>query len=72
MRRPPQSLQLLGSLLVALAIAAIAIALVTAHFGPTSSAELEAGEDIAEERADAAEERAKQREEAAEERKDQG
>ncbi|MDX6627724.1 MAG: hypothetical protein QOE56_2713 [Solirubrobacterales bacterium] len=35
MRRPPQSVQLIGSLLVALAIAAIAIAVVTAHFGPT-------------------------------------
>jgi hypothetical protein len=35
MRRPPQAAQVLGSLLVALAIAAIAIAVVTAHFGPT-------------------------------------
>jgi hypothetical protein len=35
MRRPPHSLQVLGSLLIALAIAAIAIAVVTAHFGPT-------------------------------------
>jgi hypothetical protein len=45
-----------------MAIAAIAIALVTAHFGPTSSAELEAREDIAKERADAAEEAAEERE----------
>jgi hypothetical protein len=35
MRRPPQSVQLIGSLLVALAIAAIAVAVVTSHFGPT-------------------------------------
>jgi hypothetical protein len=35
MRRPPQSLQLIGSLLVALAIVAIAIVVVTAHFGST-------------------------------------
>jgi hypothetical protein len=35
MRRPPQAVQLIGSLLVALAIAAIAIAVVTAHFGST-------------------------------------
>jgi hypothetical protein len=35
MRRPPQSLQMIGSLLVALAIVAIAILVVTVHFGPT-------------------------------------
>jgi hypothetical protein len=34
MRRPPQTVQMIASLLVALAIAAIAIAVVTAHFGP--------------------------------------
>lgn len=68
MRRPPQSLQMLGSLLVALAIAAVAIAVVTAHFGPTSTAKLEAHEDVVKARADAREERAKRREEAREER----
>jgi len=68
MRRPRQSLQMLGSLLVALAIAAIAIAVVTAHFGPTSSAKLEAREDIVKERVEAREERAEEREEAREER----
>ena len=67
MRRPRQSLQLLGSLLAALAIAAIAIAVVTAHFGPTSVAKLEAREDIVKERVDAREERAEQRAEAREE-----
>ncbi|HEX5713992.1 MAG TPA: hypothetical protein VFX85_11815 [Solirubrobacterales bacterium] len=45
MRRPRQSLQMLGSLLAALAIAALAIAVVTAHFGPTSTAKLEAREE---------------------------
>jgi hypothetical protein len=37
MRRPPQWAQMLGSLLIALAIAAIAIAVVTAHFGSTAA-----------------------------------
>lgn len=68
MRRPRQSVQLLGSLLAALAIAAIAIAVVTAHFGPTSTAKLEAREDVVKERVDAREERAKERAEAREER----
>jgi hypothetical protein len=31
--------QILGSLLVAIAIVAVAVAIVTAHFGPTSSAD---------------------------------
>ncbi|HET9198264.1 MAG TPA: hypothetical protein VFN92_08440 [Solirubrobacterales bacterium] len=35
MRPPSRGVQILGSLLVALAIAAVAIAVVTAHFGPT-------------------------------------
>ena len=60
---------MLGSLLAALAIAAIAIAVVTAHFGPTSTAKLEAREDIVKERVDAREERAEEREEAREERR---
>ncbi|HEV2789670.1 MAG TPA: hypothetical protein VGV69_00035 [Solirubrobacterales bacterium] len=54
---PSQGKQILGSLLVALAIAAVAVAVVTAHFGPTSSAELEARE----ERREAAEERREER-----------
>jgi hypothetical protein len=64
MRRPPQPLQMLGSLLVALAIAAVAIAVVTAHFGPTSAAELEAREDVAKERAKLREDAAEEQEEA--------
>ena len=40
----------MGSLLVAIAIVAVAIAVVTAHFGPTSSAKLEAREERIEER----------------------
>jgi len=67
MRRPPQALQVLGSVLVALAIVAIAILVVTAHFGPTATAELEAREDIAKERAEAREEREEAREERREE-----
>lgn len=70
MRRPPQAIQLLGSLLVALAVAAVAIAVVTAHFGPTSSAELEAREDIVKERQELHEQRAEEREEGREEREE--
>ncbi len=70
MRRPPQSLQILGSLLAALAIAAIAVAVVTAHFGPTSTAKLEAREDVVKERVDAREEAREAREEVREERRD--
>ena len=62
--------QIIGSILVAAAIVAITIAIVTAKFGTTPSAEIEAQEnrldlqqDLADERRDAAEER---REEAAE------
>jgi hypothetical protein len=67
MRVPSQGAQILGSLLVALAIAAIAVAVVTAHFGPTSSAELEAREERIDRRLDAREERR----EAAEERREE-
>lgn len=68
MRRPPQALQVLGSVLVALAIAAVAIAVVTAHFGPTATAELEAREDIVKERTERREEAREARNEAREER----
>lgn len=67
MRRPPRALQILGSVLAALAIAAVAIAVVTAHFGPTATAELEAREDIAKERTERREEAREAREEAREE-----
>jgi len=76
MRPPSQVAQIAGSILVALAIAAVAIAVVTAHFGPTSTARLEAREDavdaridVREERRDAAEDR---REEAEKAREDSG
>lgn len=69
MRPPSQAIQILGSILVALAIAAIAIAVVTAHFGPTSHAELEAREERIDQRLDAREERLKQQQDAAEERR---
>lgn len=67
MSRPPQWVQLFGSLLVAAAIVAIAIIVVTAHFGPTSSAELEAREERLELREEIAEERAEAREQRLEE-----
>ncbi len=70
MRRGPQAVQLLGSLLAALAIAAIAIAVVTAHFGPTSTAELEAREDVVRERQELREQRAEEREEARRQREE--
>lgn len=66
MRIPSQGMQILGSILVALAIAAVAVAVVTAHFGPTSHAELEVQEERVEMREEAREERA----EAAEERRE--
>jgi hypothetical protein len=66
MRPPSQGVQILGSLLVALAIAAVAVAVVTAHFGPTSHAELE----IQEERIELREEAREERREAAEERRE--
>lgn len=64
MRRPPQAVQMIGSLLVALAIAAIAIWVVTDHFGPTSTAKLEAREERLDQRIDAREELRKDREDA--------
>ena len=75
MRPPSQMAQIIGSFLVALAIAAIAVAAVTAHFGPTSTAKLEAREDLIDARIDAREERreaAEDRREEAEERRDGG
>ncbi len=76
MRPPSQVAQIAGSILVALAIAATAIAVVTAHFGPTSTAKLEAREDAIDARVDARETRAKarqeRREEAAEAREEDG
>lgn len=66
-REPPsQMTQLVGSLLVALAIAAVAVAVVTAHFGPTSHAELEVQEERIEQREERAEAREERREEEAE------
>ncbi len=58
---PSQGKQILGSLLVALAIAAVAVAVVTVHFGPTSHAELEAREERIDQRLDAREERRESR-----------
>jgi hypothetical protein len=55
--------QMIGSLLVALAIVAIAVVAVTAKLGPTSAAELEAREGRLKERQELREERLEQREE---------
>jgi type II secretory pathway pseudopilin PulG len=63
-----QTRQMLLSLLVAVAIVAIAIAVVTAKFGATSAAELDAREDRIKERQELQEERLEQREELREER----
>jgi hypothetical protein len=62
---------MIGSLIAAAAIVAIAILVVTAKFGPTSTAKLDAREEIAKERADALEERLDAREERREERRQQ-
>jgi uncharacterized membrane protein len=59
--------QLLGSLLAAVVIVAIAVAVVTAKFGETPVAELEAREEVAKERTERVEERL----EAADERREQ-
>jgi len=64
--------QLIGSLLLAAVIVAIAIAVVTAKLGPTSAAELDAREDRLKERIELREERLEQQEEAREERLEQG
>lgn len=64
MRPPSPMTQIVGSILVALAIAATAVAVVTAHFGPTSTAKLEAREDAIdarETRREAAEDRREDR-----------
>ena len=73
MNRPSQAMQIAGSVLAALAIAAIAIWVVTEHFGPTSVAKLEAQEERVDQRLDAREDAQKAREDSREEReKDSG
>ena len=62
------SRQMIGSLLVALAIVAVSVIVVTAQLGPTSAAELEAREERLKERQELREERLEQREELREER----
>ena len=59
-----QTRQLIGSLLVAVAIVALTIVAVTAQLGPTSAAELESREDRAKERQELREERLEEREDA--------
>jgi hypothetical protein len=69
MNRPPQGVQLLGSLLAAVAIVAVAVAVVTAKFGPTSSAERELQEQRIEQREEAIEQRNELLEERLEQRR---
>ena len=70
MRPPSQMTQIAGSILLALAIAAVAVAVVTAHFGPTSTAALEAREDRIDARLDTREERREAAEDRAEDGRD--
>jgi hypothetical protein len=65
-------LQMLGSLLVAAAIVAIVIVVVTDRLGPTSVAELDARDERGEQRLERAEERREQRIELEEERRESG
>jgi uncharacterized membrane-anchored protein YhcB (DUF1043 family) len=60
--------QMIGSLLVALLIVAVAVAVVTAKFGPTSATEQEAVEERLEQREERLEERRELLEERREER----
>jgi type II secretory pathway pseudopilin PulG len=60
MERRSHTRQMIGSLLVALAIVALAIAVVTARFGPTSAAEREVQEERIEQREELREERREQ------------
>jgi hypothetical protein len=64
----PQARQVLGSLLVAAAIVAIAIVAVTARLGTTSVAELESLEDRQKQRLEVREEAREQRQKLLEER----
>ena len=57
-----RAVQLIGSFLVAAAIVAIAIVVVTAQFGPTSAAEQESLEERQEQREELREERQELRE----------
>jgi type II secretory pathway pseudopilin PulG len=66
MERRSHTRQMIGSLLVALAIVALAIAVVTSQFGPTSAAEIE----LKEERMDQREKLRDERRDAREERRE--
>ena len=69
-RRPPQLIQVVGSVLVAAAIVAVAIVVVTARLGATPVAEIEAREARVDAREDAREGREKAREEREDARED--
>lgn len=63
-----QARQMIGSLLVALVIVAVAVIAVTAKLGPTSAAELDAREERLKQRQELREERLEQREDQRDER----
>lgn len=62
--------QTIGSLIAAVLIVAVAVAVVTAQFGPTSAAQREAAEDRREQRQERLEDRRERREERLEERRE--
>jgi hypothetical protein len=66
--RPTRRAQLVGSIVVGLAIVAVTIAVVTAMLGPTSTAELESLEQRQKERTERLEERLEHEERLREER----
>ena len=68
MSDPGQRRQLIGSLVAAVVIVALAILVVTLQFGPTSAAEQEAVEERQEQRQEAEEERREDAEDRREER----
>ena len=72
MSRPRHTAQVIGSLLIAAALVAITIAVVTSKLGPTSVAELDAKEEAREQRIEAQEERIEELQELAEERREGG
>jgi F0F1-type ATP synthase membrane subunit b/b' len=68
MERSSHTIQMLGSLLVAVAIVALTVVAVTAKLGPTSAAELDARDERLKQRLEQREEAREQRQDLREER----
>ena len=68
--RPSHAAQVIGSLLVAAALVALTVAIVTSKLGPTSVAELEAREEARDQRQEAVEEKIEELQELSEERRE--